>query len=248
MRSKFWIYPWKGGYQQAIALAEGLKGSLIKRENSRYLYQPPDVVINWGSSVNPLGYAVPMLNRADRVGKGKRYAYDVFRNAGIQTVQYTTDPNVAAGWGRDAKVVGRDSDHGMGGAGITIFQPGEALGNHKFYCKYVKKEREFRIHVLKGKVIFRQEKLRKRDADNVDRYIRSHDRGWCFAFKHLPDLPVPALVDNAGLAAVVALGLDFGGVDIAWSERAGATVLEVNSAPGIEDSSLAAYVEAFRTL
>jgi glutathione synthase/RimK-type ligase-like ATP-grasp enzyme len=42
--------------------------------------------------------------------------------------------------------------------------------------------------------------------------------------------------------------LDFGGVDIGWNQRHGAAVFEVNTAPGIEETSLQAYVEAFKTL
>jgi D-alanine-D-alanine ligase-like ATP-grasp enzyme len=39
--------------------------------------------------------------------------------------------------------------------------------------------------------------------------------------------------------------LDFGAVDIGWNDDAGACVFEVNTAPGLENSALAAYVEAF---
>jgi D-alanine-D-alanine ligase-like ATP-grasp enzyme len=113
----------------------------------------------------------------------------------------------------------------------------------------MQKDREFRVHVVKGTVIFVQEKLRKKEVgDAGNKYIRSHGNGWCFAFQHLGERPSPQAVLDIGVAAVRGIGLDFGAVDIAWSERSGATVLEVNTAPGIEQTTVAAYADAFQRL
>lgn len=53
---------------------------------------------------------------------------------------------------------------------------------------------------------------------------------------------------NAAIQAVRALGLNFGAVDIGWNERDGPCVFEINTAPGIEESSLEAYTIALKTL
>ncbi len=82
--------------------------------------------------------------------------------------------------------------------------------------------------------------------ENVNKYIRSHDKGWCFAFKHLVDEPVPAIVRDIAIRSVNALGLDFGGVDMGWNDD-GTCVFEINTAPGLEETSLKAYVEAFQS-
>ncbi len=249
-RNKYWIYSWKGGYLQALGLADNLPGLIIKRENSNYRYQKGDTVINWGSSVRPpMMQGLPMLNPPELVGIGKLKTYHLLKETGVKTLEYTQQNDTAKGWQRAGyKVVGRDSNHGMGGVGITVYQPDAQLKNHKFFTKYSKKEREFRIHCFLGKVIFVQEKLKKNGEVNADKYIRSHGRGWCFAFKHLPLRPVPDGVTELGLAAVNALGLDFGGVDIGWSAKGGATIFEVNTAPGIEETSLAAYVKTIQRL
>jgi len=191
----------------------------------------------------------PMLNSPEKVGLGKVQTYTLLKENDVNTLDFTTSFDTARGWQRDEfKVVGRDRDHGMGGAGITVYQPKKRLGNHKFYTKYFKKEREFRVHIFLDKVIFLQEKLRRNDSPNADKYIRSHGRGWCFAFKHLVKKPVPHEVVDSAIHAVKCLGLDFGGVDIGWNEEKGGAVFEVNTAPGIENTSLAAYVKTIQQL
>ena len=247
MRSKYWFYSWKGGYTQVLALAEALDGRIIKRENSNYAFKEGDVVVNWGSSIIPPPLVgIDVLNQFSKVGHGKLQNWQDLRDKGIQVPEWTLFKDTAQAW--NCRVVARNQDHGMGGLGITVYQKGDILGDHKFYVKYVKKGREFRFHVFKGKVIFVQEKLRKRDTLNVDKYVRSHGRGWCFAFKHLPDNSPPTSGNELAIQSVATLNLDFGAVDMGWNNGSAYTVFEVNSAPGIENTSLAAYVEAFRNV
>lgn len=246
-RPKFWIYPY-GASNAAIALAEALDGRVILRRNSRYRRQLRDLVINWGASS---GFDNgPIINhpRAVKVATSKTATFERLAAAGVQVPAHTSDPNVARAWVAEGRVLGRDLDNGSQGRGIHVYEKGAALGPHRFYVKYVRKQREFRIHVMRGEVIFKQEKLKKNGVEDADKYVRSHHRGWCFAFHHLEEKPVPEVVLRAGVDAVRALGLDFGAVDIAWNERSGATVLEVNTAPGIEESSLVAYADAFQRL
>lgn len=247
MRPKYWFYPWRGGKAQALVLAEALDGRIILREGSKYAFKEGDVVVNWGSSVAPRNLqGVSVLNAFDKVGHGKRRNWQVLKDAGVRVPVWTDNRETAQGW--NCRVVGRDSDHGMGGNGITVYQEGEELGGHRYYTKYVRKEREFRLHVFKGQVIFVQEKLRRKDIPNVDRYIRSHGRGWCFAFHHLVQKPVETNGNEIACSAVRSLSLDLGAVDMGWSERSGFTVFEVNTAPGIEGTSLQAYVDTLRGL
>lgn len=245
-RPKFWIWPYNGGSNAAFNLAVALGGRIIRRRDSKYRRNPQDRVINWGSSQ---GFDNgPMVNSpvAVRRATSKMETFRALADAGVQTPSWTQDHGVASEWVQKGRILGRDLDHGSQGRGITVYERGAVVGKHQFYVRYMKKEREFRVHVMNGTVIFTQEKLKKKGVDDADKYIRSHNRGWCFAFLHLAEHPAPQAVLDSGVAAVRALGLDFGAADIAWSERSGATVLEVNSAPGIEESSLAAYANAFQ--
>jgi glutathione synthase/RimK-type ligase-like ATP-grasp enzyme len=193
---------------------------------------------------------VKVLNSFERVGHGKLANWKQLALAGVKCPTYTTSRAEAEEW--KGRVVARQLDHGMGGAGIDVYESGALLAaspkRYKFFVKYLKKEREFRFHIFLGKCIFVQEKLKKKGVENADKYIRSHGRGWCFAFKHFNDKPVPDEGVGVATKAVAALGLDFGAVDMAWSDQSGFTVLEVNSAPGIENTSLKAYVESINAL
>lgn len=249
-RNKYWIYPWKGGKIQALALADQLPGRMIKREGSRYRYLHGDVIINWGNSVlPPFLHGLPILNNPNKVGMGKIKTYEILKANNVKTLEFTVSQDQAEKWQRNEfKVVGRNSNHGMGGQGITVYQPGDNLRPHMFYTKYSKKERELRVHVFLGQVIFIQEKLKKNDVPNADKYIRSHNRGWCFAFKHLADNPAPDTASEIAIKACAAMGLDFGAVDIGYNRAAGCRVFEVNTAPGIEETTLEAYTHAIRQL
>jgi len=56
------------------------------------------------------------------------------------------------------------------------------------------------------------------------------------------------VVEQASLA-IAALGLDFGAVDIIWNNHYQlATVLEVNTAPGLEGQTITDYANYFRGL
>ena len=80
----------------------------------------------------------------------------------------------------------------------------------------------------------------------MDYQVRNHENGWVYC---RDDLDVPASVFSDATSAVAALGLDFGAVDIIWNQnQARSYVLEVNTAPGLEGTTLTKYVEAIRSV
>jgi glutathione synthase/RimK-type ligase-like ATP-grasp enzyme len=245
--TKFWFYRY-GPSGTADSLADAVNGKLLKLEDSKYRKQPGQLLINWGNS-HAFREAIDLNQPAAvAVATSKTRTFDALERGGIPIPDWTTDANQAQQWLETGKILGRDKDTGSGGEGITIYKKGEEIKPHKFYVKYFKKNREFRIHVFKGKVIFVQEKLKKKGVENVNKYIRSHDRGWCFAFNHLVENPATQGVELVGLSSVAALGLDFGAVDLGWHRESGIVVFEVNTAPGLEETSLRAYANAINAL
>lgn len=115
------------------------------------------------------------------------------------------------------------------------------------------KRTEFRLHVFNGQVILRQVKMRKADYvtnPNYNSIVRNLASSWIYGVNDVPELGM-AESEAAALAAVAALDLDFGGVDIVYKhDTKQAFVLEVNTAPGLDEdgSALTAYTEAFRNV
>lgn len=114
--------------------------------------------------------------------------------------------------------------------------------NADYYVAYIKKEREFRVHVINGASVRMCEKIPRNRGATVWNSDNSH-----FSFADITPRETRQAVRQMAKAAVVALGMDFGAVDIMW-HRGEAIVLEVNSAPSLteNDSTLERYVEHIR--
>ena len=251
------ILPYKMVSNGATLLAEGIRGVGKKCfkvfPDRAYVPRRNHTIINWGSSTAPnwdVGEAT-MLNHPYYVkgASNKLTAFQMMQEAGVSIPEFTTDPEVARGWIFDdnATVVSRYKLHGHSGEGIKIFENYDVFLRQQrapLYVKYIKKQDEYRVHVFEGNIIDIQQKRKKREVDNdeIDYKVRSHANGWVFCRDNLN--PPPSILSDA-TSAVAALGLDFGAVDIIWNEHHGTSyVLEVNTAPGLEGTTLSKYVEA----
>jgi len=231
----------------AKALADGLNGQRIKCEGSTYRYQAGDIVINWGFSGTFDGRITYNQPAAIREATDKRRSFRLFDHHRVPTLRWTTDPGVAASWCRDGKRVYGRTASGMAGLGITVYEPHSSVGSHELYTEGFATKREFRVHVVGGKAVHTMEKKKVRDYEGTpDPLVRSHRRGWVFCIRNLD--PIPSAVQQAAIGAVKALGLDFGGVDIGLDVRNNVVVFEVNTAPGLEGSTIPAYINRFKEM
>jgi glutathione synthase/RimK-type ligase-like ATP-grasp enzyme len=147
-----------------------------------------------------------------------------------------------------------DTEDTPGGLGIGDRRHGRGLGNGNggrgilddapLYTKYVKKADEYRIHVFDGEVIDIQQKRKRQEVpnDEVNYQIRNACNGWVFC---RDNVHCPAECLALARRAVSTLGLDFGAVDIGYNRSTtSAVVYEVNTAPGLEGTTLDKYHEA----
>jgi glutathione synthase/RimK-type ligase-like ATP-grasp enzyme len=112
------------------------------------------------------------------------------------------------------------------------------------YTKYIRKQKEFRVHVFNSKILDIQEKRRSSAVDDHHPYIRNHANGYVFC---RGDIEEPHDLRGVAVSAVNALGLDFGAVDVIWNEAQDKCyVLEVNTACGLEGSTVNKYVQAIK--
>ncbi len=237
------VFGYKQGSRSAKALADGLRGRVLKHEGSRYTYRDGDTIINWGSGQTDNPVLRNTLNPPAMVARAsnKLTAFQTLQPLGIRVPPFWTNmediPDDAF------PVVCRTVLNGHSGAGIVIADDRGALVNAPLYTKYVRKQDEYRIHVVRGQVISVQRKARRNDHENPNWQVRNLAGGFVYV---RDGVNPPNDVSEQATAACMALDLDFGAVDVLWNERQQqAYVLEVNTAPGLEGASVDHYVEAF---
>lgn len=241
------IYPYKQGSRSARALADALGGRVLRLRGSTYRYRERDTIINWGNSNPNAEWPHPVLNNFAQVGasSNKLVAFNVMREADIQIPQFWTNqediPNEAF------PIVCRTILNGHSGAGIVIARNRDELVRAPLYVKYVKKMHEFRIHVGRGgAIISQQRKAIPNGTIPVDTQVRNHANGYIYVRE---GFETPVQVIEQAQAAIEALGLDFGAVDVIWNQHyRQAYVLEVNTAPGLEGTTVTDYANYFREL
>ena len=111
---------------------------------------------------------------------------------------------------------------------------------------WVKKEnvvREYRVHSFKGRSIRAGMKTPRVGIEHPHEWIRSWDGGWRISYD---GASIRQRHRDIAHAAIEALGLDFGAVDIAERADGSVFVLEVNRAPGLEGGTITVYANAIR--
>lgn len=239
------VFPYKQGSASAKALSLSLGGKVLKINGSKYRPKRGDFVINWGAGTVPDFAPATTLNSAGRVSaaSNKLTSFKAFKAAGVRVPEFVETKADA-----DGKlvfpVVCRTVLRGHSGAGIVIANTKQDLVEAPLYTQYIKKKDEYRVHVLKDRAFFIQRKARKLDNENPNWQVRNLAGG--FVFVETNENEVPKDVLDQSIAAIAALGLDFGGVDVMWNEREKqAYVLEVNTACGLEERTANHYRDAF---
>ena len=82
-------------------------------------------------------------------------------------------------------------------------------------------------------------------ADGANMLIRSNNLGWKFVKTKMPKMDSPLIVE--AIKALKASGLCFGAVDCCIDVKDKPYIIEINSGPGLEESTFDAYVEAIES-
>lgn len=231
-------------------LARAMGIQMIRRRNSRYVPRSTDVLINWGQTGEDYGNVPTWINKpaAVNIATRKLTCFNMWTLAGIPTVETTTDRLLALKWvDEDGRVMHRALERGSQGRGITMHTGWDTFVDGGFFCRLFGNEnnREYRVHVMNGQVIDTTQKRQRRRSNGydgpTDRTVRSASNGWVFCRS---DVFCPTALQDAAIDAVRALGLDFGAVDCAVSVDGSLCIYEVNTAPGLEGTTLLKYAEA----
>jgi len=250
MPTPYRIYPYKLASQSAKALRDSLDGLLIKPEESTYMPRDRHHIINWGNSSMPnwLADGVRILNKPDMVSRAtnKLNTLRILRDNGIACPEFTTNIGVARHWmDYESKVYARTVLNGHSGNGIVVCEGDDTLPDADLYTKGIDVKSEYRVHVFNGEVIDYIKKRRVLDDEPTDEenLVRSHENGWIFTRDNLRRLD---RIEELAINAIRYMELDFGAVDIIRDFNNDCFVLEINSACGLEGTTLEKYTEAIQ--
>lgn len=101
----------------------------------------------------------------------------------------------------------------------------------EFFTRYIPSSREFRVWVYRRRHLGTYEKV-LRYPERYKKIGRNYGNGFVFQLVQSEQVPRPAV--EIACAAVTALDLDFGAVDMILGIDGQYYVLEVNTAPGVE--------------
>ncbi len=241
-------------------IAQGVQALYRRKDNSYRNIQMDagqDLIVNWGCGNHPTlpsvsaGTAVTRLNDSTNVATNKLEAFQAMAQARVPIPEFTEDRARARRWVAEGhRVYCRTALRGHSGEDIVMADSANPVVAAPLYTKEVVKHHEFRFHVFCGQVIDGVRKGFRSDIpeDQRDHTIMNHAAGTTF-FRSGQALErasqnVQLLQDC--VRAVGALGLDFGAVDVMTDREGNHYILEVNTAPGLEASTLTRYTDAIK--
>lgn len=245
------VLPYRQGSQGAQALADALNGRVLRLQGSRFRKRPRDIIINWGNT-NPLHECE--FNGNGEVLRSCSNKLEFFRRldgTGLTPTFYTRRGDIPD----DAfPIVCRTVLAGHSGDGIVIADNREQLVDAPLYVQYKKKQSEFRIHVGLHPdseietIIGSVRKVRREGVEPTDWRVRNHANGFVFQRNGIEEAQgYRESVEAARQTFLAIEGLTFGAVDVIYNERERrAYVLEINTAPGLEGTTVDDYVRFFR--
>lgn len=260
---KLILVPYKLGSHSAKVLAHRLSELLpiqvkrVRKDSETFKQKLSHVYLNWGNSAFPSWFEptpTKWINGAFAVqlASNKADTFKILKNAEINIPEFTFSKEEANGWYNDgSRVVCRTLLTGHSGAGIILVSAASniPLVDAPLYVKYYPKECEYRVHVFDGQVIDVQQKRRRTDYDGeVDMQVRNHQTGWVYCRNsYNPPVCIDQIKEQC-VKSVKALGLDFGAVDVIYSKKHNKFwILEVNTAPGMEGTTVEIYANAIKT-
>ncbi len=212
---------------------------VLKRKLDGY---GPGGIINWGSTLPIHPIYGKVFNRPENVALAvdKLKCLQTLKDKGVKTVPFTTSNEDAGDW---KYIVARTLTRVSQGRGIILCTPDD-IPKAPLYTKYLGDDRkEYRVHVMGRDYIDYQKRVPS--SPTPDLRIRSRRFGWDLARRGFE--PVDSVIVLA-IRAVEALGLDFGAVDIIRDPQNQNYVLEVNTAPKLNNEGIEIYTKALKEL
>lgn len=192
--------------------------------------------IHWGNTKTKLRGG---LNITPQLAINKKEMLKTLDEHNIPTLEWTDDVEVAK---ENTPIYCRTRLCESKGKGIIRAENPEEVVRAPLYTKALDGYEEYRIHVMKGNVFYAQKKIARHEGANT---IIKNIKDYYFSKRDITRLH-PQLYEIPK-NTMTALGLDFGAVDL-LKKGNDIRVLEVNTAPGLDNSTAKAYYNSFSSL
>jgi glutathione synthase/RimK-type ligase-like ATP-grasp enzyme len=207
-------------------------------------------LIRWGSRAYAYSEAAfsRVLNKAAAIecASNKYDSLALMESEGVRVPEWDTDP-AALVERVGFPILGRRTHHARGTDVVLCLQRRDyerSRLRRDYYVQYVPTSREYRLHVVGDECIRVQGKYLDYPRD-WQPHIRNYASGYRF---RAPSRRLRPDRIEAAVAAVKALGLDFGAVDLIVGDDDQAYVLEVNTAPSCSPRTALMYCNAFTNM
>ena len=225
----------------------------IKTVGSTYRGNPDHVILNWGSANRrAIRESVRIINEPTAVSIARNKLETLKAIAEYNSLIFTESKNVAKDYIRHGcTVYCRTSLTGSQGSGIVVARSIEELVSAPLYTVQAPVCKELRLHFFDGQMISYAQKKRmnseRREEEQIElsQDVRNLENGWVFTRE---GIELDSGVRGICFAALSELQLDFGAVDVGVDHNGTPYIFEVNTAPGLEGSTLEAYRDAVRSL
>lgn len=261
---KYVIVPYKIGSQSAKRIQEGIIAAghrcmRVRPDSTTYRPRPTDRIIYYGGSTANF-QSNCVINPIRTLANNKLTTFQRLQEANLSTVEWTTDPQAVHNWlttDYTVQALARHTLSGHSGEGIEEIYggteysvEGRVFPRAPLYTKYIKKTYECRVHVFNGRVIDAQIKRKKvtdiPETQEANVLIRNIHTGWVYCRE---DFTLPPAAAELSIAAVNSVNLNFGAVDLIYNKYYNKFyILEINTAPGLNGTTLNNYTQAFLSI
>lgn len=218
--------------KSATALAQFLQLPRLKHRNSTFRGRASDIIVNWGNvrQVHNAQYLNPL--DAVQAATNKATTFQILKAANIPIPEVHTS---LATLRPDTQYFARTTLTGHSGEGIIVGTSAD-LPQAPLYTQYIPKVNEYRAIVVGTEVVDLKIKLKKRDFEGErSPYIWNVANGYVFARN---DVTFPPALTDLAVQTLQALNLTYGAVDIIEDSNNNFYILEVNTAFGLEGSTI----------
>lgn len=227
------------------------------RAFQRILSTPQFTVLNWGSKILPeiLSSAEIIINHPHHISimSDKIKTFKILQEINpLKIPTWTTDINIAKQW-LPTKVFCRQLTHSSQGRNIILANSVNEIVPAPLYTKYTKGKYEYRIHFTELGIFSIKRKARRQGSiplEEENKYIKSRNNGWIL-IDITPSIrtQITEELNSTLIQFCKKSNLSFGAADVSYNESQNKYyILEINSAPGIQNSTIYSYLDNLTNL